>query len=42
MAAYAIRHQLAMPDQYQRTTACLIAEEFATMALKAIEAGDPV
>ncbi len=42
LAAYAIRHQLAMPDQYQRTTACLIAEEFASMALKAIEAGDPV
>ncbi|MDB0573738.1 terminase endonuclease subunit [Ralstonia solanacearum] len=42
LAAYAIRHQMAMPDQYQRTTACLIAEEFATMALKAIEAGDPV
>ncbi|MDB0529692.1 terminase endonuclease subunit [Ralstonia solanacearum] len=42
LAAYAIRHQLAMPDLYQRTTACLIAEEFASMALKAIEAGDPV
>ncbi len=42
LAAYAIRHQMAMPDQYQRTTACLIAEEFATMALKAIEAGDRV
>ncbi|KFX26866.1 terminase endonuclease subunit [Ralstonia solanacearum] len=42
LAAYAIRHQMAMPDQYQRTTACLIAEEFASMALKAIEAGDPV
>ncbi|MHA6907300.1 terminase endonuclease subunit [Ralstonia pseudosolanacearum] len=42
LAAYAIRHQLEMPDQYQRTTACLIAEEFANMALKGIEAGDPV
>lgn len=42
LAAYAIRHQMAMPDQYQRTTACLIAEEFASMALKAVEAGDPV
>lgn len=42
MAAYAIRHRLAMPDQYQRTTACLIAEEFANMALKAIDAGEAV
>ncbi|WP_316856209.1 phage terminase small subunit, partial [Ralstonia mannitolilytica] len=42
MAAYAIRHKLAMPDQYQRTTACLIAEEFANMALKAIDAGEAV
>ncbi|QOK96342.1 terminase endonuclease subunit [Ralstonia pseudosolanacearum] len=42
LAAYAIRHKLEMPDQYQRTTACLIAEEFANMALKGIEAGDPV
>ncbi|PLT16275.1 MULTISPECIES: terminase endonuclease subunit [Ralstonia] len=42
MAAYAIRHKLAMPDQYQRTTACLIAEEFANMALKAIDAGETV
>ncbi|MGD7289207.1 phage terminase small subunit, partial [Ralstonia pseudosolanacearum] len=42
LATYAIRHKLEMPDQYQRTTACLIAEEFANMALKGIEAGDPV
>ncbi|AMP37458.1 terminase endonuclease subunit [Ralstonia solanacearum] len=42
LAAYAIRHGLSMPDQYQRTTACLIAEEFANMALKATEAGEPV
>jgi hypothetical protein len=34
LAGYAIRHKLAMPDQYQRTTACLIAEEFANMVLK--------
>ncbi|WP_413708082.1 terminase endonuclease subunit [Ralstonia sp. Ralssp110] len=38
LADYAIRHKLAMPDQYQRTTACLIAEEFANMVLKAPEA----
>lgn len=42
LAMYAIRHQLAMPDQYQRTTACLIAEEYATMSLKAADAGQPV
>jgi len=43
LAAYAIRHKLAMPDQYQRTTACLIAEEFANMVLKdpaAIQSAD--
>jgi len=42
LASYAIRHRLVMPDQYQRTTACLIAEEYATMAIKAAEAGQPV
>lgn len=42
LAGYAIRHGLVMPDQYQRTTACLIAEEYATMAIKAAEAGEPV
>ncbi|WP_066738154.1 terminase endonuclease subunit [Cupriavidus sp. D384] len=42
LARHAIRHRLAMPDQYQRTTACLIAEEYATMAIKAAEAGEPV
>ncbi|MEW6166070.1 MAG: phage terminase small subunit [Pseudomonadota bacterium] len=34
IAAYAIEHQLAMPDQYKRSTGCLIAEEFAGHALK--------
>jgi len=42
LARYAIRHGLVMPDQYQRTTACLIAEEYAAMAIKAAEAGQPV
>ncbi|UBM11739.1 terminase endonuclease subunit [Cupriavidus metallidurans] len=42
LAAYAIRHGLVMPDQYQRTTATLIAEEYAGMAIKAAEAGQPV
>lgn len=40
IARYAIQHNLSMPDQYKRTTACLIAEEAATMALKAITAGE--
>ena len=38
LADYAIRHNLAMPDQYKRTTACVIAEEAADIALK----GTPV
>lgn len=42
LASYAIRHGLVMPDQYQRTTACLIAEEYAAMTIKATEAGVPV
>ncbi len=31
---YALRHQLPMPDKYQRSTACLIAEEIAEASLK--------
>jgi len=34
MATYAIRHGLTMPDQFQRSTACVIAEEIADAALK--------
>lgn len=34
LATYAISHKLVLPDQYQRTTACLIAEESADIALK--------
>lgn len=34
LAEYAIRHSLAMPDQYKRSTACVIAEEAADIALK--------
>jgi hypothetical protein len=33
LARYAIKHRLSMPDQYKRTTACLIAEEAADVAL---------
>lgn len=32
MATYAIEHKLVMPDQYQRTTATVIAEEIADQA----------
>ncbi len=35
MAAHAIKHRLPMPDRFERTTACLIAEEMAETALKA-------
>lgn len=34
IGAYAIEHQLVMPDQYKRGTACLIAEELADHALR--------
>lgn len=34
IAAYAIKHKLAMPDQYKRSTGCLIAEECADYALR--------
>lgn len=35
LAEYAIAHGMKLPDQYKRTTACLIAEEFAEQAIKA-------
>lgn len=34
IARHALAHRLAMPDQYKRSTACLIAEEFADQALR--------
>lgn len=42
MACYAIRHRLTLPDQYQRTTATLVAEEVADLMLKTQEAGAPI
>lgn len=39
MAAYAIKHKLAMPDQYNRNVATVVAEQFADGALKDIAAG---
>lgn len=40
LVRYALAHRLTLPDQYKRTTACLIAEEAADMALKDIAAAD--
>ena len=34
IAAYALKHNLSMPDAHKRTTACVIAEEIADAALK--------
>lgn len=40
LAAYVLKHTLIMPDRFERTPGCLIAEEIATAALKAQKAGD--
>lgn len=34
VAAYALRHKLTLPDQYQRTLGTLIVEEFSDQALR--------
>lgn len=39
IAAYVLQHGLVMPDRFERTTGCLIAEEVAEAALKAQKAG---
>lgn len=39
IAAYVLKHGLTMPDRFARTTGCLVAEEIAEAALKAIKAG---
>lgn len=39
IAEYVLRHQLLMPDRFNRTTGCLVAEEVAEMALKTLKAG---
>lgn len=41
IGAYAIRHKLAMPDQYQRGTGAILAEETAEAAIKALDGADP-
>lgn len=35
VADYVLKHKLIMPDRFERTTGCLVAEEIATAALKA-------
>lgn len=39
IAAYVLEHGLTMPDRFARTTGCLVAEEVAEAALKALKAG---
>lgn len=39
IAAYVLKHNMDMPDRFERTTGCLIAEEVAEAALKAQKAG---
>lgn len=39
IARYALEYKLTLPDQYERTLATVIAEEFAEAALIAIKAG---
>lgn len=34
IADYVLKHKLIMPDRFERTTGCLVAEEIATAALK--------
>ncbi|QQZ36036.1 phage terminase small subunit [Pseudomonas sp. SK2] len=41
IAEYVLRYQLVMPDRFNRTTGCLVAEEVATAALNAQKAGSP-
>tara|TARA_Y100001949_G_scaffold163033_3_gene156592 strand:- start:4912 stop:5739 length:828 start_codon:yes stop_codon:yes gene_type:complete len=37
---YVLEHNLKMPDRFERTTGCLLAEEVANAALKQQKAGD--
>jgi hypothetical protein len=39
IAAYALAHNLKMPDRFARSTGCLIAEEIAEVALTTMKAG---
>nr|WP_313211449.1 phage terminase small subunit [Stutzerimonas nitrititolerans] len=39
IGAYVLKHNLKMPDRFERTTGCLLAEEIANAALKVQKAG---
>lgn len=41
IAAYVFQHGLLMPDRFNRTVGCLVAEEVAEGAIKAMTAGQP-
>lgn len=38
-AAYVLQHELKMPERFNRTTGCVVAEEIAEAALRALKAG---
>lgn len=40
IAVYALQHKLTLPDQYDRSLATVIAEEFAEAALVVLKAGE--
>lgn len=40
VAGYVLEHKLKMPDRFNRTTGCVVAEEVAEMALKKLRAGE--
>lgn len=42
LAAYALKHDLVMPDRFNRNLACTIAEEIAETAARLIESDKPV
>ncbi|MFK0032966.1 phage terminase small subunit [Pseudomonas monteilii] len=40
IATYVLQHALKMPDRFERTTGCIVAEEIAEAALKAQKTGE--
>lgn len=42
IAEYALQHDLQTPDRYERSTACLVAEEIADTALKLMDGDNAV
>ena len=40
LAAYCLEHGLVMPDHYERSLACIVAEEAAELALRQLAAGE--